>query len=80
MPLVDGHNDLPWIIHSNADAGHSVKKYNLKKVHQESDTDIPRLKKGMVSAQFWAAFDAFVPGERYEPGGPNATRDAIERA
>lgn len=56
IPLVDGHNDLPWIIHSNRDAGHSVKKYNLKIIHQESDTDIPRLKKGMVSAQFWAAF------------------------
>ncbi len=56
LPLVDGHNDLPWVIHSNAQAVKSVKRYDLSRLHPESDTDIPRLKAGMVSAQFWAAF------------------------
>ena len=65
IPLVDGHNDLPWVIHSNAQAGHSVKRYDLSRLHPESDTDIPRLKAGMLSAQFWAAF---VPSLMPQPG------------
>lgn len=65
FPLVDGHNDLPWVIHSNAQAVKSVKRYDLSRLHPESDTDIPRLKAGMVSAQFWAAF---VPSLVEQPG------------
>jgi membrane dipeptidase len=65
IPLVDGHNDLPWVIHSNAQAGKSVKRYDLSREHPESDTDIPRLKAGMLSAQFWAAF---VPSLMPQPG------------
>ena len=65
IPLVDGHNDLPWVIHSNTQAGKSVKRYDLSREHPESDTDIPRLKAGMLSAQFWAAF---VPSLMPQPG------------
>ena len=48
IPLVDGHNDLPWVIHSSPAAQKSVKKYDLARLHSESDTDLPRLKEGMV--------------------------------
>ena len=65
IPLVDGHNDLPWVIHSSPAAQKSVKKYDLARLHSESDTDLPRLKEGMVSAQFWAAF---VPSLMPQPG------------
>ncbi len=65
IPLVDGHNDLPWVIHSDASAQKSVKRYDLSRLHSESDTDIPRLKAGMLSAQFWAAF---VPSLMPQPG------------
>jgi len=65
LPLVDGHNDLPWVIHSDIAAQKSVKRYDLARPHPETDTDIPRLKAGMLSAQFWAAF---VPTLAEHPG------------
>jgi membrane dipeptidase len=65
LPLVDGHNDLPWVIHSDMAAQKSVKRYDLARPHPETDTDIPRLKAGMLSAQFWAAF---VPTLAEHPG------------
>lgn len=65
IPLVDGHNDLPWVIYADADARGDVLAYDLTRVHQEGDTDIPRLKLGGLSAQFWSAF---VPTEIAHPG------------
>jgi membrane dipeptidase len=55
-PLFDGHNDLAWIIHSDKTARGNVSAYDLTRAHPEGDTDIPRLRKGGVGAQFWAAF------------------------
>ncbi len=46
--LFDGHNDLPFTIRRAADG--DVKAYGLDRVHQESDTDIPRLREGRVGA------------------------------
>jgi membrane dipeptidase len=65
IPLVDGHNDMPWIIHSDPKAKKSVKLYDVSRKHPETDTDLPRLKEGMVTAQFWAAF---VPSLMPQPG------------
>lgn len=65
IPLVDGHNDLPWIIHTRPEARMDVAKYDLSRKHPESDTDIPRLREGRVSAQWWAAF---VPTLAEKPG------------
>ena len=56
LPLVDGHNDLPWVIRIDRAARGDVAAYDLTRVHQNTDTDIPRLKAGRLSAQFWAAF------------------------
>jgi membrane dipeptidase len=64
VPLVDGHNDLPYVIRNDHPAQGDVAAYDLTKVHQEGDTDIPRLKKGLAAAQFWAAF---CPTNRKEP-------------
>jgi membrane dipeptidase len=58
-PLVDGHNDLPWSIRDDKDHPGDVAGYDLHK-HTSSETDLPRLKQGMVSAQFWSVY---VPGE-----------------
>ena len=55
-PLIDGHNDLPWVIRVDRTARGDVAAYDLTKVHERADTDIPRLREGMVGAQFWAAF------------------------
>lgn len=53
-PLVDGHNDLPWVIR-NATGG-DVGAFDLTREHPETDTDIPRLRQGQVAAQLLAAY------------------------
>src|SRR5271165_4813103 len=55
-PLIDGHNDLAWVIRVDRVARGDVLAYDLTRVHEGGDTDIPRLREGRVGAQFWAAF------------------------
>ncbi|MDJ1157262.1 dipeptidase [Chelatococcus sp. SYSU_G07232] len=73
MPLVDGHNDLPWVIRTDAGARGDVRAYDLTRLHEEADTDIPRLREGGLSAQFWAAF---IPTDTPRPG--RATLEQID--
>ncbi len=54
--LVDGHNDLPWVIRNDKTALGDVRKFRLDKAHNDADTDIPKLRKGGVGAQVLAAF------------------------
>jgi membrane dipeptidase len=61
-PLLDGHNDLPYLIRDAADG--DVAQYDLRRRSKKRDTDIPRLTAGRVSAQFWAAF---VPPREQRP-------------
>jgi membrane dipeptidase len=63
-PLIDGHNDLPYVIRKDRQADGDVAAYDLARVHQEGDTDIPRLRQGQVAAQFFAAF---CPSNQPEP-------------
>src|SRR5437870_608432 len=56
--LIDGHNDLPWQFREKNDL--SFRKIDLTKPQKELHTDIPRLIKGGVGAQFWSAY---VPAE-----------------
>ena len=64
MPLIDGHNDLPWVIRNNAAAKGNVAAYDLARQRNDGDTDIPRLRSGRVSGQVWAAY---VPSEIAHP-------------
>ena len=57
VPLVDGHNDLPWAI--RAGFGSDPVLAGLTGPVQETQTDLPRLSEGGVGAQFWSVF---VPG------------------
>jgi membrane dipeptidase len=67
MPVIDGHNDLPWEIRerfaSNLDA--IDLKHNTALLPRTADagddqtplmTDIPRLRSGGVGAQFWSVW------------------------
>lgn len=54
--LVDGHNDLPWVIRNDKIARGDVAKFRLDKAHNDADTDIPKLRKGGVGALVLAAF------------------------
>jgi membrane dipeptidase len=52
--VIDGHNDLPMRLRAN---GHfSLENFNLDETHPEFHTDIPRMRKGGIDAQFWAAY------------------------
>ena len=59
VPLVDGHNDLPWEIRDDPDAPGDVVRYDIRK-RRAGDTDIPRLREGRVAAQFWSVW---IPAE-----------------
>jgi membrane dipeptidase len=59
VPLVDGHNDLPWVIREKAGHPMDVEAYDLRKPTAE-ETDLARLKEGRLSVQFWSVY---VPGE-----------------
>ena len=56
VPLIDGHNDFPWVIREDRSARGDVARYGVDRVHQETDTDLPRLREGKVAAQWLAAF------------------------
>lgn len=60
VPLIDGHNDLPWTIHEYKQAPGDVAAYDLRAA-TPGHTDLPRLRAGRVGAQFWSVY---VPGDR----------------
>jgi membrane dipeptidase len=54
VPLVDGHNDLPGAIREAASGGlGDVAAYDLRST-RTGDTDLERLRRGLVGAQFWS--------------------------
>ena len=52
--LIDGHNDLPYEL--RAKDGPSFRNIDLTKPQKAFNTDIGRLRKGNVGAQFWSAY------------------------
>lgn len=52
--LIDGHNDLPFALRSQD--GPSFRNIDLTKPQKGFHTDIQRLRKGNVGAQFWSAY------------------------
>lgn len=54
VPLLDGHNDLPYVIHE-ATRG-DVAEFDIARDHTDHDTDIPKLRRGLVGGQIWAVF------------------------
>ena len=57
VPLVDGHNDLPWAI--RAEFGSDPVLAALTRPVRQTQTDLPRLSAGGVGAQIWSVY---VPG------------------
>ncbi len=53
-PLVDGHNDLPWQLRETAGAG--AAGTDIAAPLSFTHTDLPRLARGKVGAQFWSVF------------------------
>jgi len=68
-PLIDGHNDLPITLREQF-AG-DLSRVDLRQRGATVDTDIPRLREGQVSGQFWSVF---IPS-----GLPNPARTQLEQ-
>ncbi|MBD2758507.1 dipeptidase [Yimella sp. cx-573] len=73
-PLIDGHNDLPW--RARADVGYDFDQLDIAtELGARSHTDIPRLRRGGVGAQFWSVF---VPSNLPEGKAVTATLEQID--
>jgi membrane dipeptidase len=70
--VVDGHNDLPWQVRTEGDS--SFDKLDISQPQPALHTDIPRLRKGGLGAQFWVVY---VPADTLRTR--TATRMALEQ-
>ena len=75
-PLIDGHNDLPWRIREDSVARGNVDAYDLR-TRTPGHTDLDRLKKGMIGAQFWSVY---TPGEYRDSGYARVQLEQIDIA
>jgi membrane dipeptidase len=67
VPLIDGHNDLPWVIRESPVAHGDPALYDLRKP-TPGHTDLARMKQGHLSGQFWSIY---IPGEKDAPAYAN---------
>jgi len=74
-PVFDGHNDLAWEIR-RADPPLDVDAYDLNEL-TPGHTDLPRLREGMVGAQFWSVY---IPGEAADSGFARMQLEQIDVA
>ncbi|XP_071512639.1 dipeptidase 1-like isoform X2 [Panulirus ornatus] len=81
-PLIDGHNDLPWNIrkfmHNKLHSFNftaELKKLRPWSRSSWSHTDLPRLREGMVGAQFWVSY---VPCEAQRLNAVQLTIEQID--
>jgi membrane dipeptidase len=76
-PVIDGHNDLPWEIREKFAS--KVESLDLtkdtSKLPLPLQTDIPRLKKGKVGAQFWSVY---IPATATGPRAVEMTLEEID--
>jgi membrane dipeptidase len=52
--VIDGHNDLPWELREKV--GLAFGDVDIARPQPRFHTDLPRLRKGGVGAQFWSAY------------------------
>jgi membrane dipeptidase len=71
-PLIDGHNDLPWVIRTYEGGPMDVHAYDLRG-RTPGHTDIPRMRDGMVGGKFWSVW---IPTQ---VAGPGASRVQLEQ-
>lgn len=63
VPLIDGHNDLPWAMRNAA--RYDFGRIDIRQPQPTLHTDIPRLREGHVGAQFWSVYvPASLQGEQ----------------
>ena len=55
-PVVDGHNDLPWTLRTRVRYDLDALDIGVDQTAAGLHTDIPRLRRGRVGAQFWSVY------------------------
>ena len=74
VPLIDGHNDLPWQFRKRTNDLSALDiSRDVSQVKPTVVTDIPRLRAGGVGAQFWSVYVPPVPS------GPPAVAAVLEQ-
>lgn len=74
LPVVDGHNDLPWRL--RVEAGGDLDAYDPGSHLDGFHSDIPRMLQGGVGAQWWSVY---VPTDIADPfAATNAQIDLVE--
>jgi membrane dipeptidase len=76
VPLIDGHNDLPWQYRKLSNDFSRVKLESSTQAFKSPwATDIPRLRAGQVGGQFWSVY---VPTKLSGPEALQATLEQID--
>lgn len=80
VPLVDGHNDLPWALREFGDGtGEDVyttaAKIDLRQRHPSLHTDIVKMREGGLGMQFWSVW---IPGRLAGDGAVTAVLEQVE--
>lgn len=73
MGVMDGHNDLAWAMRELC--GYDLDRVDLRASVPQLQTDLPRLRAGGVSAQFWSVF---VPSDLTGGAAVTATLEQID--
>jgi membrane dipeptidase len=73
VPMIDTHNDLPEMLRERV--FNDLAKMDPDRPLQNIDTDIPRLKQGLVGGQFWSAY---VPASFIDKGGATVAIEQID--
>jgi membrane dipeptidase len=74
VPLIDGHNDYPWAVRENV-PDRDLAKLDISKPQPTIHTDIERLRRGGVGAQFWSVY---VPSDMQGQQAVTATLEQID--
>lgn len=72
-PVIDGHNDFPW--EARDQAGYDMEKLDLAQDGLPTHTDLPRLRRGGVGAQFWSVY---VPSTLQGDAAVTATLEQVD--
>lgn len=71
--ILDGHNDLPWALRTRC--GYDLGAVDLRHGEPGVHTDLPRLRAGGVTGQFWSVF---VPCSFQGPAAVRATHEQVD--
>src|SRR6476646_4226123 len=74
VPLIDGHNDVPWQYRKRSNDFTAINlREDTRKLKNPMVTDIPRLREGGLGGQFWSVY---IPATL---NGPEAVKAVLEQ-